>query len=191
MAWFWWLLLLAGIAALLWAIFDNDDDTPDMLDNDMAEVTTDGPIVEEDDLTLDAPGTDADAADADTDTGAAAAAGGAVTTLAALSSLGDRIGNEVELDTVAVNRVIGDMAFTIGEGDNETLVRFDEVQTPDTAREGLIDVNPGSTVSLAGTVRRLDLSSMPQSVQDDMEGGSDAYIRAARVNVQDGGVNPR
>ena len=112
-------------------------------------------------------------------------------TLDALSSLGDRIGDDVNLDTVPVNRVIGDMGFTVGEGANETLIRFDQVQTPETAREGLIDVNPGSTVSLAGNVQALDLSNMPQSIQADLEGGNDAYIRAARVNVQNGGVNPR
>ncbi len=142
LSWLWWLLLLAGIIALLWAIFDNDDDTPDVLEEDTDIVA-------------------------------------------------NRIGDDVNLDTVPVNRVIGDMGFTVGEGANETLIRFDQVQTPETAREGLIDVNPGSTVSLAGNVQALDLSNMPQSIQADLEGGNDAYIRAARVNVQNGGVNPR
>ena len=31
LSWLWWLLLLAGVIALLWAIFDNDDDTPEVL----------------------------------------------------------------------------------------------------------------------------------------------------------------
>lgn len=174
LSWLWWLLLLAGIVALLWAIFDNDDDTPEALQDDEAAVV----------------GMADDTATADTST-TAMAAGGSVVTLDALATLGDRIGEDVDLDTVAVNRVIGDMGFTVGEGANETLVRFDEVQTPETAREGLIDVNPGSTVSLAGTVQALDLSDMPQTIRNDLENGNDAYIRAARVNVQNGGVNPR
>lgn len=177
LSWLWWLLLLAGIIALLWAIFDNDDDTPEVLQDEETAVVG----------TQTEPAIDTDA----TDTTTAEAATGAVVTVDALSSLGDRIGGDVNLDAVAVNRVIGDMGFTVGEGANETLVRFDEVQTPNTAREGLIDVNPGSTVSLGGNVQQLDLSSMPQSIQTDLQGGNDAYIRAARVNVQNGGVNPR
>ena len=177
LSWLWWLLLLAGIIALLWAIFDNDDDTPEVLQDEETAVVG----------TQTEPAIDTDA----TDTTTAKAATGAVVTVDALSSLGDRIGGDVNLDAVAVNRVIGDMGFTVGEGANETLVRFDEVQTPKTAREGLIDVNPGSTVSLGGNVQQLDLSSMPQSIQTDLQGGNDAYIRAARVNVQNGGENPR
>ena len=41
LSWLWWLLLLAGIIALLWAIFDNDDDTPDVLEEDTAIVAND------------------------------------------------------------------------------------------------------------------------------------------------------
>ncbi len=92
---------------------------------------------------------------------------------------------------MTVNRVIGDMAFTIGTGADETLVRFDEVKTPGTPREGLIDVNPGSVVSLAGNVRELDVSDLPQSVRDDLTNENAAYIMANRINVQGGGSNPR
>lgn len=178
MAWLWWLLLLAGVAALLWAIFDNDDDTPDVLDDD-AETE------------MVAPDVDGMAADLETNGAIDDAQAGTIVTLAALGTLGDKIGQTVNLDEVAVNRVIGDMSFTVGEGANETLIRFDEVQTPDTAKEGLIDVNPGSTVSLAGRVESLDVSDLPQTVQDDLKGGNDAYIFAERVNVTNGGVNPR
>lgn len=169
LAWLWWLLLLAGILALLWALFAAGDDSAEPIEDDMAVVAVDTAVVADIDPVVTT---------------------GAITSLAALSSLGDRIGADVNLDTVAVNRVIGDMGFTIGEGVNETLVRFDEVQTPDTAREGLIDVNPGSTVSIVGAVDSLDLSNMPQSIQADLEGGSDAYIRAQSVNVLNGGETP-
>ncbi len=175
MAWLWWLLLLAGVLALLWAIFDNDDDTPDVLQDDSVEAVETAPVVE---------GADADMVTAD-------GATGAITTIAGLAGLDGRIGSTVDLETVTVNRVIGDMAFTIGTGADETLVRFDEVQTPGTPREGLIDVNPGSVVSLAGNVRELDVSDLPQSVRDDLTNENAAYIMANRINVQGGGSNPR
>ncbi len=173
MAWLWWLLLLAGVIALLWAIFDNDDDTPEVLQDDGVEAVETAPVVDDADMV------------------AADGATGAITTIAGLAGLDGRIGSTVDLETVTVNRVIGDMAFTIGTGANETLVRFDEVQTPGTPREGLIDVNPGSVVSLAGNVRELSVSDLPQSVRDDLNNENAAYIFAERVNVQGGGSNPR
>ena len=38
LSWLWWLLLLAGIIALLWAIFDNDEDTPEVLQDEETAV---------------------------------------------------------------------------------------------------------------------------------------------------------
>ncbi len=172
MSWLWWLLLLAGIIALLWAIFDNDDDTPDLLDGDDTAIVGDA---------------DVNAVDADADID------GNIQTLtgvAALGSLATMIGTDVDLSGVAVNRVIGDESFTVGEGANETLVRFDEVQTPNTAREGLVDVNPGSRVRITGSVEALDMSDMPETVRTDLAGGNQAYIRASSVDVVNGGETP-
>ena len=163
-SWIWWLLLLAGIAALIWFLLANDDDVD--------AVASDDDIVATDTI---------DPAPAEVE---------ALTGVAALGTLGTMVGRDITLDEVAVNRVIGDMAFTVGEGADETLVRFDEVQTPGTPREGLVDVNPGSMVSIAGNVRDLDVSDMPESVRADLEGTSATYIFANRVDVMNGGETP-
>lgn len=166
MAWLWWLLLLAGIIALLWwALAGDDDDTVDTLDDDV--VATD---------TMDTDDT--------LDTGDALNTGEvtAITGLAGLAGLGDMIGREVELSGVAVNEVVGDEAFTVGEGDNETLVMFDEERTPNTAMEGNVDVNPGSNVTITGTVRDYT-ADVPESVSREIADNTNAKIFASRVEV--------
>ena len=157
-SWIWWLLLLLGIIALIWWLVSEADEE-EVEPIDTDVVATDTVDVDEGPLGM-----------------------------AALGTLGTRIGEEIQLDGVEVNRLVGDMGFTIGEGAEETLVRFDQVPTPDTPTEGRIDVNPGSTVSLTGDVRSLDLSEMPEGVREDLEGTNEAYIYASRVSVADGGV---
>lgn len=160
----WWLLLLAGLAALIWFLLANDDEVdPVASDDDIVATETIDPEVTEVE---------------------------ALSGVAALGTLGTMVGRDITLDGVEVNRVIGDMAFTVGEGADETLVRFDEVPTPDTPREGLVDVNPGSTVSITGNVRDLDVSEMPESVRADLDGTNAAYIFASRVDVENGGETP-
>ena len=115
-------------------------------------------------------------------------AAGAITTVTALSDLPDMIGREVRLEDVAVTEVIGDMHFTVGEENNEAMIRFDQVPTPDTEREGLIDVNPGSRVTIEGTVMDLD-TEMPDTVSREISDDTQAYIMADLVSVIDGGTN--
>lgn len=165
---FWWLLLLAGIAALVWWLISASDETELYADADNTAVMTD---VDADDAM--------NGAMADT-----------ITSVAVLGSLGTMIGQNVDFDNVAINRVIGDMAFTVGEGENETLVLFNEIQTPNTEKEGLVDINPGSRVDLDGEVRKLDLDEMTASVRIDIKDTPEAYIFADRVNVIGGGETP-
>lgn len=166
LAWLWWLLLLAGILVLLWFLFFNvDGDADDVLDDDVvAEQTVD----------------DAAAIDpnADATTGATALTG-----VAALAGLVEMIGRDVELSDVAVNRLVGDEGFTIGEGANETLVMFDEIPTPNTPMEGNVDVNPGSRVTISGEVRAFP-GDLPQNVTEDLSASnSKAMIFANSVEV--------
>ncbi len=162
-SWLWWLLLLAGLIALLWWLFiAGDDDREDDLDNDVVAEQT----VDDGDVTADATAGEV----------------ATITGLAGLAGLGDMIGRDVELTDVAVNEVVGDEAFTVGEGDNETLVMFDETRTPDTAMEGNVDVNPGSQVTITGNVRDY-ASNVPQSVSSEISANTNAMIFASNVEV--------
>ncbi len=170
MAWLWWLLLLAGIIALVWwLVASNDDDADVDLD--------DGTVVDG----------DADYADPDAmnDTGMDASGDvAAITGVAGLASLADMIGRDVELSGVAVNEVVGDEAFTVGEGDNETLIMFDEERTPNTPMEGNVDVNPGSNVTITGEVREFP-GDLPQSVTEEVDTTATAMIFASSVETVD------
>jgi len=167
MAWLWWLLLLAGLAALLWWAFAAND-----VDGDLEEDLVDVDAVEttaNDDMDVDNLPTNADGQTV-------------LTGLAGLANIGNVIGRDVELVDVPVNRVVGDEAFTIGEGDNETLVMFDEYPTPNTPMEGHVDVNPGSNVTLIGNVRAMP-DVLPESVVEDINTDAAAMIFATSVET--------
>ncbi len=177
MAWLWILLALLLIGALLWWLFaEADDNDVDAYDAD--ETVAAGQLDDADtgniDTDLDMDAGDMDAAGATVgDAGAATATG-----IAALAVLGDRIGDTIDFDTVRVNRVVGDAAFTVGTGANETLVMFDEVPTPGTAVEGRFDINPGNTVTFEGEARRIDRSALPASVRADIDASEEFYLFA-------------
>ena len=161
-----WLLLAAGVIALLWWLLAEGDD-PDAqatLDDDVAAQTYDTEGAEDEEWTVDEDGAVA------------------LTGMAGLASLGDLIGRDVALTDVAVNRVVGDEAFTIGEGDNETLVMFDEERTPNTPMEGNVDVNPGSNVTIRGEVRAFP-GDLPQSVTEEVDTDATAMIFASSVET--------
>ncbi|MDG6079221.1 hypothetical protein E3U23_08445 [Erythrobacter litoralis] len=155
-SWIWWVLLILGILALLWWLFAANDDEA-----------------------VDYAATETDTVAADTQTNPE---GEVITTLAALSGGTALVGRQVRLDSVAVNEVVGDEGFTVGEGANETLVMFDEYPTPDTPTEGQVDVNPGSNVSIEGMVENYE-GDVPTSVSQEVRDNSQIMIRASSVNV--------
>ncbi|MBX7535214.1 hypothetical protein K3175_06035 [Qipengyuania sp. GH1] len=167
LSWLWWLLLLAGVIALIWWLIEgtNGDD----------ELVADETVIEEpyvDDTAVTDPAGDTGVDGEVT----------ALTGLAGLASLGDMIGRDVRLSDVAVNEVVGDEGFTVGEGDNETLVMFDEYPTPNTPMEGQVDVNPGSRVTIEGEVRAFP-GDLPESVTREVDTSATAMIFASRVDT--------
>ena len=160
-SWIWWVLLILGILALLWWLFAANDDEAEYVVNDDQTIVADS------------------MADGD-----AATTGGneVITALSALSGGTALVGRQVRLDSVAVNEVVGDEGFTVGEGANETLVMFDEYPTPDTPTEGQVDVNPGSNVAIEGTVENYS-GDVPTSVSQEVRDNSQVMIRASSVNV--------
>lgn len=158
-AWWIWLVLALIVAALLWWLFaanDNDDVVADRV------VTTEQVMPVEDENV---------------------AMSGSITTLAALMTgpLNSLVGRSVDLTGVPVQSLAGDQAFWVGDNaTNRALVVFDEMPTPNKAMEGNVDVNPGSMVTLHGTVR----SATDKPVGATLPAGTDAYIFADSVNVK-------
>lgn len=158
--WWVWLLLALIIAALLWWL---------LADNDRADPVTD-PLVTETTPVID------ETVIADTTVGP-------ITTMGALmgAPLASMIGREVVLTGVPVESLEGDQAFYIGDSPtNRALVVFNEQPTPGMAMEGNVDVNPGSMVTLRGTVRD-GAATPPPGTTTPLPAG--AYIEASNVDV--------
>ncbi len=80
-----------------------------------------------------------------------------ITTVIDIISLQDPtllVNQAVQLQNVFVQRVTGDVTFFVGPTvDQELLVVLDQQPTPRTPTEGQVDVNPGQTVNLIGTIQ--------------------------------------
>ena len=167
LAWLPWLLLAAGLLAVAW-YFIAENDREIAASQDAAEETypagSDMTGMAEEELRSNAQGQTI------------------LTGMTGLESLGTMIGRDVELSGVAVNRVVGDEAFTIGEGTRETLVMFDEARTPNTAMEGNVDVNPGSRVTVSGNVRAFP-GDAPTNVAEVIDTSATAMIFASSVET--------
>lgn len=157
----WWLLLLLLAGLLLWWLLSDDDDEIEPVDEDVVIADEfDDDVAVLDDVSVAGP----------------------ITTVAALTGLATMIGQDVDLSGVRVTELAGDMAFYVGEGDNRTLVLFDETQTPGTPTEGLVDVNVGSMVDIDGEVRAND-GTLSDGVQANVPAGTQAYIYAEDIEV--------
>lgn len=93
-----------------------------------------------------------------------------VTDLATLMDAQDPaslVGREVRLGGVAVQQMVGDASFWIGEGqDRRVFVILDEqIPSPPPEVEGRVNVNQGQTVDVQGRVRAGD--DLPGGVLDD------------------------
>ena len=168
LAWLPWLLLAAGLLAVAWW-FIAENDREIAASQDAPEETYPA-------------GSDTTGMAADEELRSNAQGQTILTGMTGLESLGTMIGRDVELSDVAVNRVVGDEAFTIGEGTRETLVMFDEARTPNTAMEGNVDVNPGSRVTVSGNVRAFP-GDVPTSVAEEVDTSATAMIFASSVET--------
>lgn len=61
------------------------------------------------------------------------------------------VGKRVNLEKVKVLSVIGDRTFYVGQNDGKRfLVAINQEATPNTAKEGIVDINAGQMISLKG-----------------------------------------
>lgn len=152
--WLWPLLALLAAALILWLLLRDDDDAEVVEQPVVAEDTTTGAVA--------------------TPLAAGAAAGAATAYT---------IGQTVDLDNARVTSLAGDMAFNVEANGQPMLVVFDETATPqNAAREGQIDVNPGTIVNLEGTVRS-GSEQPPAGFNATIPAGTQQYLQASRIEV--------
>lgn len=171
--WWTWLLALLAIVGLIWLIaelFDTEPDEDDLAvvdDIDMVDDTALGDGNPE----LLATAIFYEAPDRDT-----------------------YVGQEVVLDSLRVERVIGDSTFTVsaidGSLDVPKLMVLSQEPSPGVPGiEGQVDINPGQRLELTGTVMRLDgdpanVLGITQAEADAADAGR-VYIRANSVDINE------
>ena len=92
------------------------------------------------------------------------------------------VGRRVQLRDVRVQTVTGDRTFWAGPDPSQQLfVVLDEQATPGTPTEGRVNVQPGQTVTVSGTIRELpaDLGSVRQ--QWSLSQANETTLRNERV----------
>ena len=158
--WWVWLLIALAIAALLWLLFElrDDDELGDVLPVAATSAALDPAIGTA--ATATAPGAP-DLGIGPAATAPAASdqlpAGAPITDALLIINAPDRpslVGRRVQLESVPVQAVTGDVAFWVGPSQGEPLlVVLDEVPTPDQPTEGRYDINPGQTITIFGELR--------------------------------------
>ena len=164
--WWIWVLALIILAALAWWLVEaNDDDDVDT--TVLTPVATQVAANEPTTMNAEMPNADR------------------IMDVAMLSTaqISGVIGRQVHLEGVPIQSLAGDMAFYIGSSKaDRTFVVFDQVPTPGTAMEGMIDVNPGSRVDIDGVVRAAS-EPLPGGATAQLPADATAYVFATDINV--------
>lgn len=111
--------------------------------------------------------------------------GGTVNSTAALtdSPLTSLIGRDVAINGAPVESLAGDMAFYVGaNADQRVLVVFNQQPSPNSSREGKLDINPGSHVNISGVVRS-SRDPLPQGVHASLPSSVAAYVYANELSI--------
>jgi hypothetical protein len=173
MTWLWVLLGLLLAALLLWWLLADDDDEA----VDPAGVET----MQVDTMTTDGLATDGVATQV---------AGGTITDMSMLLPTipAEMVGRQVQLSNVQVLEPVSDAGFWIGESaDRRIYAVLSEERTPQTATEGVADVNAGATANLTGTIRTRDevLRGLAAGTDTDaLPQGIDRFIVVDNYQVQ-------
>ena len=90
------------------------------------------------------------------------------------------VGETVDMDSVTITRLSGDMAFYVDYQGTEVPVIFDQVPTPDTPTEGRYDFNVGNIINVTGEVRA-STDGLPENADPSFLGTSENYVYATNV----------
>ena len=92
------------------------------------------------------------------------------------------VNSAVDFDDARVTELTGDMSFYVEANDGqEYFIVFDEVRTPGTAKEGMLDINVGNYVDITGTMRDRNYN-LPSTVQATIPAGEEMFIYATDID---------
>ena len=92
------------------------------------------------------------------------------------------VNGAIDMDDLRVTQLTGDMSFYAEDANGEDyFIVFDEVPTPGTAKEGLLDINVGNMVDVEGYVRDRNYV-LPATVNATIPGGEETFIFATDID---------
>jgi len=93
-----------------------------------------------------------------------------------------QVNSAVSLDDAVVTELTGDMSFYVRTDDGEKyFVVFDEVPTPGTAKEGMLDINTGNVLDIDGMIRDRSFT-LPATVNATIPTSEDMFIFATDID---------
>ena len=92
------------------------------------------------------------------------------------------VNSAISLDDAVVTDVTGDMSFYVRAEDGQKyFVVFDEVPTPGTMKEGLLDINTGNVLDIDGMIRDRSYT-LPATVRADIPMSEENFIFATNID---------
>ena len=91
------------------------------------------------------------------------------------------VAGALDLDGLRVTELTGDMSFIARSASGEEyFIVFDEVPTPGTAKEGMLDINVGNVVDVEGMMRPRDYR-LPATVKATIPAGRSSFLYATEI----------
>lgn len=153
LSWLWVLLALVVLALIAWWIWGGTNDRNQQVNN--------APVA------------------------AQTSTGGTLTSTAALTGtpLTSLVGRNVAINGAPVEGLAGDMALYIGANAGQrVLVVFNQQPSPNSPKEGKLDINAGSHVNITGVVRSAN-DPLPQGVHANLPSNVEAYVYASDLSL--------
>ena len=94
------------------------------------------------------------------------------------------VNSAIDMDDLRVTQLTGDMSFYAESMDGERhFIVFDEVPTPGTPKEGMLDINVGNIVDIEGYIRDRNYT-LPRTVKATIPAGEPTFIFATDIDKE-------
>ena len=94
------------------------------------------------------------------------------------------VNSAIDMDDLRVTELTGDMSFYATSDDGQRyFIVFDEVPTPGTPKEGLLDINVGNMVDVEGYIRDRNYT-LPRTVRATIPAGESTFIYATEIDKE-------